>query len=101
MMMGMRMILGQLIKDFPYPVRTCPYCNKNLVVVNAIHWHEDKFQYKALYFCSNSKCSVYNEGAKQAYARIVYSSEDAAHYFWKIRIPVQRWEQEDVVTIYE
>ena len=54
-----------------------------------------------LYFCSNAKCSVYDEGAKQAYARIVYSSEDAAHYFWKVKIPVQRWEQEDVVSIYE
>jgi hypothetical protein len=95
------MILGQIIKDFPYPTRTCPYCNKNLVVVNAVHWHEDRYQYKALYFCAYSKCPVYDEGAKKAYARIVYSSEDAAAYFWRVQIPVQRWEQADVVSIYE
>ena len=102
MMMEMKeMILGQVIKDFPYPIRICPYCNRNLVVVNAIHWQEDNHQYKALYFCSFANCSVYDEGAKKAYARIIYSSEDAAHYFWRVEFPVQRWEQADVVSIYK
>lgn len=94
-------ILGGKIKDYAYPDRTCPYCNKILTVVNAIHWYEDKHQYKALYFCPNSTCSVYDEGARKAYARIVYSSEDAFHAFHKVKIPVQRWEKENLVSVYQ
>ena len=94
-------ILGGKIKDFPYPDRSCPYCNKLLYVVNAIHLFEDKYQYKALYFCTNAKCRVYNEGARKAYARIVYSSEDAFHAFHQVEIPVQRWSKEDLVSYYQ
>lgn len=94
-------ILGGKIKDFPYPDRSCPYCNKLLYVVNAIHLFEDKYQYKALYFCTNAKCRVYNEGARKAYARIVYSSEDAFHAFHRVEIPVQRWSKEDLVSYYQ
>jgi hypothetical protein len=95
------MILGSKIKDFPYPVKICPFCIKELVVVNAVHWYEDKYQYKALYFCSNSECSAYDEGVRKAYARIVYSSEDAFHYFHHVEIPVQRWSREDLVSYYK
>lgn len=95
------MIMGQVIKDFPYPVRTCPFCLKELVVVNAIHWEQDKYQYKALYFCDNAKCPVYDEGARKAYARVVYSSEDAFQYFYDIEMPVQRWNQEKLVSFYK
>lgn len=95
------MIFGQVIKDFPYPKSICPYCSKYLVVVNAVHWAEDRYQYKALYFCSNGSCSVYDEGAKKAYAKIYYSSDDAYHAFHRVEIPVQRWAQSDVVSIYQ
>ena len=95
------MIIGRIIKDFPYPTKICPYCFKELKIVNAVHWEEDPYQYKALYLDPNPECPVYDEGAKKAYARIVYSSEDAAAYFWRVQIPVQRWEQADVVSIYE
>lgn len=95
------MILGGKIKDFPYPDRTCPYCNKILTVVNAVHLHTDKFQYKALYFCSNFECPVYDDGARKAYARIVYSSDDAYHAFHRVEIPVQRWNKEDLVSYYK
>lgn len=94
-------ILGGKIKDFPYPDRVCPFCNKLLYVVNAIHLHGDKFQYKALYFCTYAKCRAYDEGARKAYARIVYSSEDAFHAFHKVEIPVQRWSKEDLVSYYQ
>jgi len=94
-------ILGGKIKDFPYPDRSCPFCNKVLYVVNAIHVQEDKFQYKALYFCTNPNCSAYDEGARKAYARIVYSSEDAFQAFHRIEIPVQRWSKEDLVSYYQ
>jgi hypothetical protein len=95
------MILGQVIKDFPYPIRICPFCFKNLVVVNAIHWQQDKYQYKALYFCKNYKCLAYDEGARKAYARVIYSSDDAYHYFSDIEIPVQRWDREELVSFYK
>lgn len=95
------MIMGRLIKDFPYPTKTCPYCNSILKVVNAIHWDEDKYQFKALYLDPNPNCPVYDEGARQAYARIYYSSEDAFAAFRDIKIPVQRWNQEDLYSIYQ
>lgn len=95
------MIMGRLIKDFPYPTKTCPYCNSILKVVNAIHWDKDKYQFKALYLDPNPNCPVYNEGARQAYARIYYSSEDAFEAFRDIKIPVQRWNQEDLYSIYQ
>jgi len=94
-------IVGGKIKDFPYPDRSCPYCNKILFVVNAIHLYQDKFQYKALYFCHNPQCRAYDEGARKAYARIVYSSEDAFHSFHRVEIPVQRWSKEDLVSFYQ
>lgn len=94
------MLLGRVIKDFPYPEKTCPYCNSILTVVNAIHYENDKYHFKALYLDPNPKCPVYDEGAKKAYARVYYSSEEAFEYFRDVKIPVQRWSQENLYTIY-
>jgi len=94
------MILGRVIPDFPYPEKICPYCFKKLVVVNAIHY-EDKYHFKALYLDPNPKCPIYDEGARVAYAKIYYSSEEAFEYYRDVKIPVQRWSQEDLYTIYE
>lgn len=95
------MILGQLIKDFPYPTKICPYCMKEMVVVNAVHYELDKYQYKALYLDPNPDCPVYDEGARKAYAKLYYSSEDAYASFHNISIPVQRWEREDLYSYYK
>ena len=95
------MIMGRVIKDFPYPEKLCPYCNKKLVVVNAIHYENDKYHFKALYLDPNPQCPVYDEGAMKAYARIYYSSEEAFWYFRDVKIPVQRWTQENLYTIYQ
>ena len=95
------MLLGGLKKDFPYPDKVCPYCNWILVPVNAIHWQEDIYQYKALYLDKNPNCPAYNEGARQAYARIYYTSEDAFFYFKDVQMPVQRWTQEELYSIYQ
>lgn len=95
------MIMGRVIKDFPYPTKTCPYCNSILKVVNAIHWSQDQYQYKALYLDPNPNCPVYDEGALQAYARIYYSSEDAFEAFRDIKIPVQRWNRDDLYSVYQ
>lgn len=94
------MLIGRVIKDFPYPEKTCPYCNAILTVVNAIHYENDKYHFKALYLDPNPRCPVYDEGAKKAYARVYYSSEEAFEYFRDVKIPVQRWNQENLYTIY-
>lgn len=94
------MIIGRVIPDFPYPEKICPFCFKKLVVVNAVHY-EDKYHFKALYLDSNPNCPVYDEGARKAYAKVYYSSEEAFEYFRDVKIPVQRWTQEDLYTIYE
>ena len=95
------MLIGRVIEDFPYPEKLCPYCNAKLVVVNAVHYQEDPYQFKALYLDPNIKCPVYNEGARKAYARIYYSTDDAYAYFHEVKIPVKRWSQEDLYTIYQ
>jgi hypothetical protein len=95
------MILGRVIKDFPYPEKLCPYCNTTLKVVNAIHYEQDKYHFKALYLDPNPNCPVYDEGAKRAYARIYYSSEEAFWYYQNVKIPVQRWSQSELYTIYQ
>lgn len=94
-------VMGRVIPDFYYPVKICPYCMKELKVVNAIHWSGDIYQYKALYLDPNPDCPVYDEGARQAYARIFYSSEDAFAYFQNIGIPVQRWDRDDLYSYYK
>lgn len=95
------MILGRIIPGFPYPEKLCPYCNAKLKVVNAIHYEQDKYHFKALYLDPNPKCPVYDEGARKAYARIYYSSEEAFEYYRDVKIPVQRWTQENLYTIYQ
>lgn len=95
------MILGRVIEGFPYPEKICPYCFKKMVVVNALHWEGDKYQYKALYLDPNADCPVYDEGAMQAYARIYYSSEDAFNYYRDVQIPVQRWGRDDLYSVYQ
>jgi hypothetical protein len=95
------MIVGRVIKDFPYPEKICPYCNSKLVVVNAVHYQEDPYQFKALYLDPNPECPVYDDGARKAYARIYYSTEDAYAYFYEVKIPVKRWSKEDLYTIYQ
>ncbi len=95
------MLMGRVIPDFPYPVKLCPYCNKKLIVVNAVHWQGDEYQFKAVYLDPNPVCPIYNEEAMQAYARIYYSSEDAFEYFRDVKIPVQRWSRDELYSVYQ
>jgi hypothetical protein len=74
---------------------------KEMKAVNAVHYEPDKYQYKALYLDPNPECPVYDEGARKAYARIYYSSEDAYIAFHNISIPVQRWEREELYSYYK
>jgi len=95
------MILGGLKKDFPYPEKFCPYCNTKLIPVNAIHLIQDIYHFKVLYFDNNINCPAYNEGARLAYARIYYSSQEAFNAFHNVEIPVQRWSQKYLYSIYK
>lgn len=94
-------LIGRLIKDFPYPEKICPYCSKKLTIVNAIHWAQDAYHFKALYLDSNPDCPVYNEGSRSAYARVYYSSKEAYISFQDVYIPVQRWNQQDLYSYYK
>ena len=94
-------ILGGKIKDFPYPVKICPFCLTPLVVVQAIHLTTDKHQYKALYLDPNPDCPQYDENVRKAYARIYYSSDDAYAAFYDVSMPVYRWDKQDLVSYYK
>lgn len=96
-----QLILGKVIKDFPYPIKVCPYCNNPLTIVNAVHYEPDPHQFKALYLDSNYNCPVFDEGAERCYARVYYSSEDAYIAFWNVKIPVKMWGKDDLYTIYK
>lgn len=70
-------LIGQRIKNFPYPERKCPYCSKKCDLVDAIHIQASPEMYKALYICQNPSCGAYDEPAMKAYARVYYSSQEA------------------------
>jgi hypothetical protein len=93
-------LIGRLIKDFPYPEKICPYCSNKLTIVNAIHWEEDPYHFKALYLDPNPECPIYDENARCAYARVYYSSNEAYVSFENVYIPVQRWNQKDLYSYY-
>jgi hypothetical protein len=94
-------LIGRLIKDFPYPEKLCPFCNTKLKIINAIHWEEDPYHFKALYLDPNPDCPVYEEHSRKAYARVYYSSQEAYNTFEDVYIPVQRWNQEDLYSYYK
>lgn len=94
-------LIGNIIKDFPYPEKVCPYCNTVLKIVNAVHWQEDPYHFKALYLDPNPDCPVYDENARSAYARVYYSSDEAFNTFENVYIPVQRWNQKELYSYYK
>jgi|TARA_Y100000310_G_scaffold87866_1_gene84748 hypothetical protein len=98
---GNAYIIGRVIPKFPYPTRRCPYCNCKLIIANAVHYSPAPEHYKAVFIDGNINCSVYNEGAKQCYAKVYYSSEEAAARFYNVKFPVRRWGQKELYTIYK
>lgn len=70
-------VVGRIIKDFPYPERFCPYCERPLVLQKAAHidLHEEFF--KAVYYCLNESCEAYDEPARKCYALVYYSDKIA------------------------
>ena len=70
-------LIGKRINNFPYPDKYCTYCNKKCDLVDAIHVSEHPEMYKALYICQNPKCDAFDDEAREAYAKVYYSSEEA------------------------
>lgn len=70
-------LLSKKIDFFPYPERFCPFCERTLECVDAIHISREQEHYKALYMCMNDQCGAFDMEAKKAYARIYFSSEEA------------------------
>lgn len=68
-------LIGRKIPHFPYAERFCPFCERQLTLVEAIHVQEAPENYKALFICFNPDCGAYDEAARKAYARVYYSSE--------------------------
>jgi hypothetical protein len=81
-------LLPQLRGNFPYPERFCPYCERELTLIEAIHIQDHLEHYKALYLCLNTECGAYDEAAGQAYARVYYSSNEAYNGLETARIAV-------------
>jgi hypothetical protein len=98
---GNSYIFGRLIDKFPYPSKSCPYCERKLVIVNAVHLIGDELHYKAVYIDGNINCPVYDKGAKVCYAKIYYSSDYAFENFHNVKFPVKRWGQENLYTYYK
>ena len=75
--------------NFPYPQRFCPFCERELSLMEAIHVQENLEDFKALFICLNNKCGAYDEAAGQAYSRVYYSSNEAYASLEQARIVVE------------
>src|SRR5690349_561808 len=70
---------GKVIDGFPYIERYCPYCERKMTLVNAIHIQDDPMHYKAVLICMYHLCPhMDRDPCGDAYVRIYYSSQYAA-----------------------
>lgn len=81
-------LINGKMTDFPYPVKQCYYCNKDLTLMKAIHIIETPYEYKAIYVCFNKSCAAYDELAEKAYVKVYYSSQNAANILDDIKTNV-------------
>jgi len=70
-------LIGKRIANFPYPEKFCTYCNKKCDLVDAIHVTAQPENYKALYICQNPRCDAFDDVAREAYAKVYYSSNES------------------------
>lgn len=78
--------LGHKMPHFPYPERSCPFCERPVTIVEAVHIQEHPENFKVLFICFNPECGAYDEAAGQAYARVYYSSVEAYRLLEQVRI---------------
>lgn len=71
-------LIEKRIAGFPYPVKFCVYCNKEMLLVKTLHIQESPENFKAIYVCYNTRCEAYDEPAGRAYVKVYYSTERAA-----------------------
>jgi hypothetical protein len=74
-------VMSRVIPGYSYPERFCPYCERKVQVINAIHAEGDEEVYKAIMVCMNDECGAFDEPAKKAYLRVYYSCELAREMF--------------------
>jgi hypothetical protein len=79
-------ILPHKYQDFPYPSRNCPFCEKELIVVNAIHATNEPYIFKAIYLCLDRNCGCFDLEARSAYSRVYYSCNEALEAFETIML---------------
>lgn len=82
-------LLGKIIPGFPYPEKNCPYCQRKIDLVRAIH-HDETLIYKAIFMCRNPNCEAYDETDKKAYVKVYYSCPEAIQIFETAFLPFKR-----------
>lgn len=68
---------NRIIPGFPYAKRFCPYCERELQILKALHIMDQEEHYKAILICDSPLCDAHDEEARKAYLRVYYSSEFA------------------------
>lgn len=86
-------VMAKIIPGFPYPPRFCPFCQRQLEVINAIHKTGEEEIFKAIMICENPECGAFDEEAKKAYARVYYSCTEAQHIFEAVLLRARRIEK--------
>ena len=82
-------LISQKRNNFPYKELFCPFCERELTLIEAIHVENHLEHYKALHICFNKECGAYDEPARRAYAKIYYSSPEAYYTLDSYRINVK------------
>ena len=80
------MIIGGKIDGFPYAIRHCSYCEREMTIAKVAHLTDEPEHYKALFYCLNPDCGAYDEPARKCYALVYYSSNLAQEKLYMQRI---------------
>lgn len=83
-------ILTHIIKGFPYPSRFCSYCERELEIINAIHYENNEEIYKCIFQCFNTECGSYDEEGNMSYLRVYYSNDLALELFETVFLKIKR-----------
>jgi hypothetical protein len=82
-------LIAQKRNNFSYKELFCPFCERELTIVEAIHIENHLEHYKGLYICFNPECGAYDYEARKAYVKIYYSSQEAYNTLDMHRINVK------------
>lgn len=82
--------IPRLIPGFPYTQKFCPYCERELILVNATHLYDAPEHYKAIMICYNFDCGYIDMPCREAYVKAYYSSQLAADRLWSVLLSFER-----------